>query len=631
MSGDFVVPRRARIRAGAAALAVAAVTAASAWSGAPAASAAGKAVAYGGQQCTPTGTFINCRIFKGKTAAAQEFQVPAGVTELDVRAWGAGGASGPLGGGGGAGAFVSGTAKVTAGEKLKVVAAAYTYGDARGGVGPSHYADSGGGSSAIRSADGSPLIIAGGGGGSGAADSNGDPRGADAGAANGADAPNTLGGKGAQGAQGGEPGGNGSAGRSQADGGNGGDGGAATGQGGHGGGGGGGGYAGGGGGGGNANSLVSGGGGGGSSYANPDRVTDAKFVVGDKGEAPQQDDPFYWDGNLDFDEDHTAAGGHNSSGGTGRVVIQWSGALTADLAPVSGQDQIWGRSEDFDPFAVVARDKDGKPVEGVAVTFTFDDPNRVEPLFDAYPQAVAIVETDAQGRAQSPKIWFSGGKRGTFKVRAKAQGQEAVFDAEYKQVAYDVKITAGDKQKAEAGQAFPEALKVHVTESGEPAANTRVRFQRYGQDGPHFADDVRLVDVKTDSEGNATAPELFAGTDVGQNHTLSAQVGEAEVFFTFEVVEAADSTGGSGDSGGSGEAGGSGDGGAGGSDSGTSGSSDSSGSSGTSGSSDSDDGLLASTGGWTGLGLLLGAGIALVGLGLGAVRFVPRLRAQGRI
>ncbi|WP_199552406.1 hypothetical protein [Streptomyces sp. N35] len=631
MSGDFVVPRRARMRAGAAALAVAAVTAASAWSGLPTASAAGKAADFGGKPCTPTGTFINCRVFEPEARAAQEFQVPAGVTALDVRAWGAGGADSALGGGGGAGGYVSGTAKVTAGEKLKVVVAAQTYGDARGGNPGSggSYASNGGGSSAIRSADGAALIVAGGGGGSGVSEyGESSGRAGDAGGENGEDSAFVLGGKGAKGAQGGEGGGNGAAGADHSASGAGGDGGDATGDGGNEGGGGGGGYAGGGGGGGADRSKSSGAGGGGSSYANPDRVTEAQLVAGKDGKAPKQDDPFYRETDNPI-EDSTAQGGGNSGGGAGRVVVQWSGALTDELAPVSGQDQIWARSEDFDPFAVVARDKDGKPVEGVAVTFTFDDPNDVEPLFDAYPEDVAIVETDEQGRAQSPKLWFYGGSTyGAFKVRAKAQGKEAVFSAERKQVAYDVKITAGDKQTAEAGKAFPEALEVHVTESGEPAANTRVRFKRYQQDGPHFADGVRLVDVKTDSEGNATAPELFAGTDVGENQNLSAYVGEAEAVFTFEVVEAADSTGGSGDSGGTGEAGGSGDGGAGGSDSGTSGSSDSSG---TSGPSDSDGGLLASTGGWTGLGLLLGAGIALVGLGLGAVRFVPRLRAQGRI
>lgn len=106
----------------------------------------------------------------------QTWTVPAGVTRIKVKAWGAGGAGGnyldfnDTGGGGG---FVTGTLNVTPGDQLTIIvggggqqgAGLGAYGDGGGkacGVG-----GRGGGRSAIRTSAGKELITAGAGGGGG--------------------------------------------------------------------------------------------------------------------------------------------------------------------------------------------------------------------------------------------------------------------------------------------------------------------------------------------------------------------------------------------------------------------------------------------------------------------------------
>jgi hypothetical protein len=87
------------------------------------------------------------------------FSVPAGVTELSVRMWGAGGQGGnQLGASGGGGAFVEATLPVTPGAQLDIWVAA-------GGTGTPGQLGNGGGASFVRSGASELLVAAGGGGG----------------------------------------------------------------------------------------------------------------------------------------------------------------------------------------------------------------------------------------------------------------------------------------------------------------------------------------------------------------------------------------------------------------------------------------------------------------------------------
>lgn len=138
--------------------------------------------------CTPTDGFDECVRFT-YSGGNQTFTVPAGVTELDVRVWAAGGGnsledqfsnSGHSGGGGG---FTVGTVGVTAGDSLTVLVgqrgesggvANFGGGGAAGNsfVGQTTGGGSGGGRSQV-ARSGTVLLVASGAGGAGSLDAPG--------------------------------------------------------------------------------------------------------------------------------------------------------------------------------------------------------------------------------------------------------------------------------------------------------------------------------------------------------------------------------------------------------------------------------------------------------------------------
>ncbi|WP_338781321.1 hypothetical protein [Streptomyces sp. DG1A-41] len=630
-----VVPRRARFRRGAAALTLLASTGGTALTGASAASGAVPV----GNACTPTEGFSGCRLFV-PTEGAQEFKVPSGVTELDVRAWGEGGAGNSMADGG-AGGFVAGDLKVTPGEVLKLAVAGPRFGDALGGKAGASDAERGGNSSGIRTSTGSPLVIIAGGGGGG-----GDMAHGEAGAAggeSGQDASETgRGGKGATGAKGGAGSGNGAAGADHAKGGAGGAGG--TGR--YGGGGGEAGYAGGGGGTGaetgssTGNDPTTGSGGGGSSYVEPARVDDARLVVGTGRKAPEKTDPFWAPSDNPIDSG-VAEGGVNAPGGPGRIVLQWQSTTVDRLTQVSGTGQTTQPGHDVGPLAVVARDKDGKPVADTSVTFTIEDPDGLKPLFyltGGPDDDETVVATDAQGRAQSAWIGLGSEKEGEFTVRAKTQGASTVFTVRVEESPYAVSVAGGDEQRAEQQQDFAEALRAMVVKSGKAApAGTEVEFrvEDGSEDAPRFEGEDQAVRVKTDASGKAAAPALTAGEGTG-TYTVAASVGDAMAQFAVEVVpgDGSDEPG-PGDGSGSPSPSPSADP-TGSADPSPSPSTSTSGTTGGTGSSTTggtstnlDNGSLASTGAG-GIGLLLGAAAALATAGFVAFRLAPRLKLRSR-
>ncbi|MFF4254237.1 hypothetical protein ACFY1L_23815 [Streptomyces sp. NPDC001663] len=604
MNQGSAVLRRNRRRQAAAVVAAATLSAGFGLAGMPSAAAVGSAASADGEACTPTAGFESCRLFVS-TKAAQEFTVPGGVTKLDVRAWGQGGAGNSMVTGG-AGAFAAGTVKVTPGETLTLKVGGAYGGDALGGAGGGGFAEAGGNSTGIRTSSGKALLIAAGGGGAG-----GDTVTAHAGsggAENGQDASEKdLGGKGAKGDKGGAAGTGAEAGADQSAGGAGGDGVKAS----IGGGGGGAGYAGGGGGAGADKSAgpstgVSGSGGGGSSHVDADRVSGARLVGSDSYKAPEKTDPF-WAPAGDPVNSGVAEGGVNAPGGDGRVVIQWDAPAVADLTQVAGSDQTVAPLYEFVPMAVAVKDKDGNPIEDVSVTFTIDDPDKLGVEFEkAYHQKQVVVATDAKGRAETPYISGSS-KEGKFTVRAETEGASTVFTAQVKKTGYQVETAAGDGQQAGQGESFEDALQALVTADGKPAAVKDVEFkvEDGDEDAPRFDGEDQTVHITTDSDGKATAPTLIAGQGKG-TYTVTATSAGATATFTVEVVaadasaspspspsESSDGTGTSGD------------------DSGTS----------------TDGGILASTGAG-GMGMLLAFAAGLGAVGVAAVRFAPRLRAR---
>jgi 5-hydroxyisourate hydrolase-like protein (transthyretin family) len=607
MHQSSAAPRRNGRRRGATVIAVATLGVAGlGLAGMPSAVAAGSAAPAAGKTCTPTAGFGSCRLFD-PTTSVQRFTVPSGVTKLDVRAWGQGGA-GHAKAYGGAGAYAAGALKVTPGETLSLAVAGKGFGDALGGAAGGGDATAGGNSSGIRTSTGEALLVAAGGGGVGGDTATVTSQAGAGGAQNGQDASDTgRGGKGATGSTGGAGTGTGKAGADQSKGGAGGAGG--TGR--YGGGGGGAGYAGGGGGtGADASDAkgATGSGAGGSSYAHPDRVTDARLVGGSGRMAPERTDPF-WSGAGAAVRSGVAEGGVHAPGGNGRIVLQWGAPAVADLSQVSGADQTVEPDGAFEPVAVAVRDKDGNPLKDVSVTFTIDDPDKLGVSFDepGHERQVAVA-TDARGRAESPYI-LATATEGEFTVRAAVQGASTVFTARVKKLGYDVTAAEGDGQQAQQGESFADALQVLVTESGEPAADADVEFrvEDDSEDAPRFDGEDRTVHVTTDSDGKATAPTLVAGQETG-TYTIVATSAGAEATFKVEVVTAKASPSPSPSATPSSSAS------ATGGDSGTS----------------TNGGALASTGMGGGLGALLAAAAVLAALGVGAVRLAPRLGATFR-
>lgn len=273
-------------------------------------------------------------------AANQTFTVPAGVTSIVVKAWGAGGGGrcGHNGGGagsqgGGGGAFAQGIIPVTPGQNLTVVVGTGGSGSAGGFGGGGNGGTGcwagfgGGGLSGIFS--GTPtnqanaLLIAGGGGGGGNRCSGAGGGGAGGGLTGTTGVPSTCG---SGGGTGGSQSAGGAAGAAGGTGGagtnglaiSGGSGGNSGGCNGGGGGGGGGYYGGGGGGGGNSGGSCSGGGGGGgSSYAAPG-VTGTAFVPGNQNEPGNAGDPDYT-GTYGYGGQYDGP----TAGQGGYIVICW--------------------------------------------------------------------------------------------------------------------------------------------------------------------------------------------------------------------------------------------------------------------------------------------------------------------
>ncbi|MGW2226670.1 DUF7927 domain-containing protein [Streptomyces formicae] len=126
------------------------------------------------ESCTPDTGFTHCVRYTS-SGADQTFAVPAGVSRLDVRMWGAGGghvSTSVRTRGGGSAGFTKGTVAVTPGESLKVTAGAggtissgsRSYGGGGLAGTGANFAGGGGGMSALWRTT-APLLIAGGGGG----------------------------------------------------------------------------------------------------------------------------------------------------------------------------------------------------------------------------------------------------------------------------------------------------------------------------------------------------------------------------------------------------------------------------------------------------------------------------------
>jgi len=120
-----------------------------------------------------TSGIYNCVTFQ-YTGSEQTFNVPAGVNNLTIQAWGARGSGASVGGSGGLGGYISGMINVSEGNTLTLIVGGagspspsgnYFGGGGYNGGGNGRGSGGGGGGATTVKLNGAPVIIAGGGGG----------------------------------------------------------------------------------------------------------------------------------------------------------------------------------------------------------------------------------------------------------------------------------------------------------------------------------------------------------------------------------------------------------------------------------------------------------------------------------
>jgi hypothetical protein len=166
------------------------------------------------------------------------------------------------------------------------------------------------------------------------------------------------------------------------------------------------------------------------------------------------------------------------------------------------------------------RDAFGNPVPGVSVTFIVptDGPGA---QFTGNP----VVPTDANGTATAPPL-TANGNAGEYTVVANVTGlAPAQFNLRNTVGAADAvtPLTGTTPQTTTVNTAFGTRLKVIVKSGNNPLPNVEVVFEapnEPGQPGGIFQENPK---VKTDSNGEATAPPLIANLVAG-SFTVSAQV-----------------------------------------------------------------------------------------------------------
>jgi hypothetical protein len=357
------------------------------------------------------------------TGSSQNFVVPAGVTQVTIKAWGAGGGGGYPPTNGGGGGYVSGVLTTTPGETLTIVvggggsstgsASLGGYGGGgNGGTSNSAIIGGGGGRSEI-SGNGGVLTAGGGGGGAGSAG------GAGGGVSGGGSTCGSTGGSGGVGGISGNCGvGSGNNG-GVTNGGNGGDR-----PSGGGGGGGGGGY---GGGGGGAPSSEGGAGGGGRTVAGGSNTAGSGATPGN---------------NSDSDRGTAGNGGSMGvSGNPGRVIITYSNALSHFVYTNNGKVGIGTTSPSYQ--LQLSTDSAAKPGTN---TWTIASDARIKTNIHPFTDGLSVIDN-------IDPIWYQYNGKGGFAADGKdyigvvAQDIEKV--APYTVNTYKAKLNANDTNETE--------------------------------------------------------------------------------------------------------------------------------------------------------------------------------------
>jgi hypothetical protein len=212
---------------------------------------------------------------------------------------------------------------------------------------------------------------------------------------------------------------------------------------------------------------------------------------------------------------------------TGVVTFGLDNRAAAATIAADGADRTARARGRYAPLRVQARDGQGRPLEGVTVTFTL--PQAATGAGATFPGGAvqATATTDALGRAASP-VLVANGTAGRFTVTASIAGGSTQFTLR-NLAGKPAAIAAGSAsgQSARVGARFPIRLAVKVTDvDGNPVPNATVTFAAPTRGpGARFGKH-RVVRVKTGRSGVAVAPPLTANRTPG-GYVVTARAGSA--------------------------------------------------------------------------------------------------------
>jgi len=217
-------------------------------------------------------------------------------------------------------------------------------------------------------------------------------------------------------------------------------------------------------------------------------------------------------------------------------------ACTGEVAGVSvsgGNQQVAKVGTAFaQSLEVLVVDTAGCGVPGAEVTF-------VAPSSGAggyFPGEVTTVTvaTSSSGTATAP-TFTANNVSGTFTVVAEASGYDADFSLTNTTVgvAASLNVVSGNAQGAKVGATFPSPLVVSVTDSsGGPVSGATVSFAvQAGSTGASatFTGGGLSATEQTNEAGQATSPELVAGTTAGSFSVVASVAGLSSVA-TFQLT-----------------------------------------------------------------------------------------------
>ena len=248
--------------------------------------------------------------------------------------------------------------------------------------------------------------------------------------------------------------------------------------------------------------------------------------------------------------------------GNNNALKEWNGQALITLAS-SGVNGSFGVATDGQGNFYIANTGTSTLLKFTSGYFGFGVTNLSEGPqagTDSVPVQMLGAGTPPTASSDQPWLTITGSTGGTISFSFQANTSVASRIAHITVLNQQVTVTqsgdvasgltksAGDNQSALAGQTFPVALQVNVTDAGgSPIQGASVTFSvTQGASGASGTFNlIPPITVSTDQNGNAVAPALTAGSTAGQ-FTVTASVNSSSVTFTLNILTSITFTLGSG-------------------------------------------------------------------------------------